>query len=159
MLSLSFIWTLMFRLKQSLSNCRANNSILNISIYQKTGTMKTESNEEQPKTENHKSGSHSSHMWMMVICCALPLLSLLVFGALETNFSFTEILLLAGIGLSALYFLKSRKRNTQQPDPAVVCVEEKIDSAVETNEFHTDKTPLMPEIQNIKKNNPYNQSN
>lgn len=80
--------------------------------------METENNKKQ--TQKNKSGSHSSHMRMMVICCALPLLSLLGFGAFETHFSLTEILLLAGIGLAAFYIIKGRKHRHQHSEPVVV---------------------------------------
>ena len=83
--------------------------------------METENNKKQ--TDKKKSGSHSGHMWMMVICCALPLLSLLGFGALETDFSLTEILLLAGLGLAVFYVVKGRKHRGQHSEPVVVDAE------------------------------------
>ena len=83
--------------------------------------METENNKKQ--TDKKKSASHSGHMWMMVICCALPLLSLLGFGALETDFSLTEILLLAGIGLAVFYVIKGRKHRHQNSEPVVADTE------------------------------------
>lgn len=108
--------------------------------------MDEETKKNQPNSDSHKSGSHSGHMWMMVICCALPLLSLLGFGALETSFSFTEILLLAGIGFGVFYFIRSRKRRHHQPEPAVISKEENKDDKVALHETRHEQLPSTPEI-------------
>ena len=52
-----------------------------------------------------------NHMWMMVICCGLPIIGFIVIGALGITSAYLETLLfwICPIGMGAMMFMMHRK--------------------------------------------------
>ena len=84
--------------------------------------MKTENSNSQEKTTGQSQHSHSKHMWMMVICCGLPILGFMAVGALGINApSFeTLIFLICPIGMVLMMF-SMRKQHGDQKEGHSCC--------------------------------------
>ena len=98
------------------------------------------------KTENENTGdhknkghSHAKHMWMMAVCCGLPIIGFLVIGAIGISMPSLETLLLIICPIGMIGMMYMMHRDSQQKGSA--CCDSK-----ESTEGTVIDPPPKPEI-------------
>ena len=70
--------------------------------------MKTEN--ENTSDHKNKGHSHAKHMWMMVVCCGLPIIGFIVIGVIGISMPSLEtlLLLICPIGMVGMMYMMHR---------------------------------------------------
>lgn len=81
-------------------------------------------------TNNKQGKSHMKHMWMMVVCCGLPILGFLAIGVLGITMPSLEtfLLLVCPIGMVGMMYMM---RRDNQGKAGSCCQSEENESTVE----------------------------
>ena len=90
-------------------------------------------------TKAHKH-SHFKHMWMMAVCCGLPIVGFLTIGALDINVPSLEtlIVLICPIGMIGMLFMMNRNRQRKGKGHSC-CQQEETEAKPQDNIVSTEK--------------------
>jgi hypothetical protein len=102
-------------------------------ISGKSEFMNTQnSNEGEDKKQGH---SHVKHMWMMAICCGLPIIGFLVIGVIGISMPSIETLLLLICPIGMVGMMYMMHRDSQQKEKGSACCESKksVEETVDGN--------------------------
>jgi hypothetical protein len=77
-------------------------------------------NENSNKNEN--TASHKGHMWMMAVCCGLPIIGFIAIAVLGISMPSLEtaLLLICPIGMIGMMYMMRRDSCTERKNDAVV---------------------------------------
>jgi hypothetical protein len=77
-------------------------------------------NEKSNKNEN--TASHKGHMWMMAVCCGLPVIGFIAIAVLGVSMPSLEtaLLLICPIGMIGMMYMMRRDSCTESKNDAVV---------------------------------------
>ena len=77
-------------------------------------------NENSNKNEN--TASHKGHMWMMAVCCGLPIIGFIAIAVLGISMPSLEtaLLLICPIGMIGMMYMMRRDSCTESKNDAVV---------------------------------------
>lgn len=81
--------------------------------------MKTEN--ENNSANKNKGHSHSKHMWMMAVCCGLPIIGFLVIGAIGISMPSLETLFLIICPIGMIGMMYMMHRDSQQKEKSNAC--------------------------------------
>lgn len=85
--------------------------------------MKTKiSNTDDTKKQGH---SHAKHMWMMAVCCGLPIIGFLAIGILGISMPSLETLLLVICPVGMIGMMYMMNRNSQGSEKSGSCCQSK----------------------------------
>ena len=90
---------------------------------------------------NNKQGhSHAKHMWMMAICCGLPIIGFLAIGALGINAPSLETLiaLICPIGMVAMMYMMNRDKQGEGKGHSC-CQQEETEAKPQDNTTNSEK--------------------
>lgn len=87
------------------------------------------------KTENtsdnkNKGHSHAKHMWMMAVCCGLPIIGFLVIGAIGISMPSLETLFLIICPIGMIGMMYMMHRDSQQKGSACCDSEKPSEEAI-----------------------------
>ena len=87
-------------------------------------------NSENATGNGEKGKKGLNHMWMMAICCGLPIIGFMILGALGTRSASLESLLfwICPIGMGAMMFMMYRNNEHTEGKSCRESIEEKQDN-------------------------------
>jgi hypothetical protein len=93
-------------------------------------TMKTQTDDVKENGKKKKKGFN--HMWMMAICCGLPIVGFMVIGALGIRAPSLETLLfwICPIGMGAMMLMMHRKNEHTEESSCCDSEETRLDASV-----------------------------